>query len=239
LFEGWIANLLRTYGDHRGLFDEWYYWSPAEARRTEVDFLLGRAGECWRSRRNRRGRGRGRFARPTGDSGPPRHRPPHRRVRCAAQPRHLRRGRDLAGAATSRSPCHRSPLASGNEVTLWQSDRAGLFQSGAGLADGNFTGRLSHAYSSAGSSKPCVVRRFHGACSPGASYEDLIALPEHMVGEIVDGELYASPRRPRRTRLPPPDRSDLFGASTARQTALTRPAAGGFSLSRSCTSVPT
>lgn len=27
-----------------------------------------------------------------------------------------------------------------------------------------------------------------------ATYEDLIALPEHMVGEIIDGELYASPR---------------------------------------------
>jgi Uma2 family endonuclease len=27
-----------------------------------------------------------------------------------------------------------------------------------------------------------------------ARYEDVIALPEHLVGEIVDGELYASPR---------------------------------------------
>ena len=27
-----------------------------------------------------------------------------------------------------------------------------------------------------------------------ATYEDLIAVPEHMVGEIVDGDLYASPR---------------------------------------------
>ncbi|MBI5487681.1 MAG: Uma2 family endonuclease [Deltaproteobacteria bacterium] len=27
-----------------------------------------------------------------------------------------------------------------------------------------------------------------------ASYDDLIALPEHLVGEIVDGELFASPR---------------------------------------------
>jgi Uma2 family endonuclease len=38
-----------------------------------------------------------------------------------------------------------------------------------------------------------------GAMSPSlmkssASYEDLIALPEYVVGEIVDGELWASPR---------------------------------------------
>jgi len=29
---------------------------------------------------------------------------------------------------------------------------------------------------------------------PRASYEDLLALPEHQVGEIVDGDLYVSPR---------------------------------------------
>jgi predicted AAA+ superfamily ATPase len=45
LFEGFIANLLRTYSDYRGLFDSWHYWSPAEARQTEVDFLLERRGE--------------------------------------------------------------------------------------------------------------------------------------------------------------------------------------------------
>ena len=27
-----------------------------------------------------------------------------------------------------------------------------------------------------------------------ATYEDLVALPETMVGEIIDGELFASPR---------------------------------------------
>ncbi len=29
---------------------------------------------------------------------------------------------------------------------------------------------------------------------PAATYEDLVALPENMVGEIIDGELYAQPR---------------------------------------------
>ena len=40
LFEGWIANMLRFYGEHNDLFDELYYWSPAELKNTEVDFLL-------------------------------------------------------------------------------------------------------------------------------------------------------------------------------------------------------
>lgn len=29
---------------------------------------------------------------------------------------------------------------------------------------------------------------------PAATYQDLVALPENMVGEIIDGELYAQPR---------------------------------------------
>jgi predicted AAA+ superfamily ATPase len=44
LFEGWIAGLLRSYQDARGLFDRWYYWSPAAAQKTEVDFLLESGG---------------------------------------------------------------------------------------------------------------------------------------------------------------------------------------------------
>ncbi len=44
LFEGWIHTLLRAYGE-TGLFDEISYWSPAEARSVEVDFLLERGGE--------------------------------------------------------------------------------------------------------------------------------------------------------------------------------------------------
>ena len=45
LFEGWVANLLRTYGDYRNLFDSCYYWAPAEAKTVEVDFLLSRGNE--------------------------------------------------------------------------------------------------------------------------------------------------------------------------------------------------
>lgn len=45
LFEGWIAQILRAYGDYRRLFDHMAYWSPAEARTTEVDFVLRRGRE--------------------------------------------------------------------------------------------------------------------------------------------------------------------------------------------------
>jgi predicted AAA+ superfamily ATPase len=45
LFEGWVANLLRIHADYDELFDDWYYWAPAEAARTEVDFLLRRGRE--------------------------------------------------------------------------------------------------------------------------------------------------------------------------------------------------
>lgn len=38
--EGWVASLLRAYGDLERLFDEMFYWAPADAARTEVDFLL-------------------------------------------------------------------------------------------------------------------------------------------------------------------------------------------------------
>jgi predicted AAA+ superfamily ATPase len=45
LFEGWVGNLIRIENDYRGLYDDWYYWAPAEAARTEVDFLLVRGRE--------------------------------------------------------------------------------------------------------------------------------------------------------------------------------------------------
>lgn len=45
LFEGWIHMLLRAYNETGPLFDEVAYWSPAEARSVEVDFLLQRGGE--------------------------------------------------------------------------------------------------------------------------------------------------------------------------------------------------
>ncbi len=40
LFEGFIATLLRCYGETRNLFDEMYYWAPTENPGLEVDFLL-------------------------------------------------------------------------------------------------------------------------------------------------------------------------------------------------------
>jgi predicted AAA+ superfamily ATPase len=41
LFEGWIAAVLRAYGDYRELFDDWAYWATGAG--VEVDFLLRRA----------------------------------------------------------------------------------------------------------------------------------------------------------------------------------------------------
>jgi predicted AAA+ superfamily ATPase len=46
LLEGWVANLLRVHDDYGELFDDWYYWAPLDATRTEVDFLL-RRGRRW------------------------------------------------------------------------------------------------------------------------------------------------------------------------------------------------
>jgi len=40
LLEGLVAVVLRAYGEYAGLFDEIWYWSPADAIRTKVDFLL-------------------------------------------------------------------------------------------------------------------------------------------------------------------------------------------------------
>jgi predicted AAA+ superfamily ATPase len=44
LLEGWIYMLLRAYGEYRDLYDELYYWSPADGA-VEVDFLLRRKRE--------------------------------------------------------------------------------------------------------------------------------------------------------------------------------------------------
>ena len=48
LFEGWVANLLRAYGDSNsalGLsYDAIYYWAPAQSA-NEVDFLIQRGKE--------------------------------------------------------------------------------------------------------------------------------------------------------------------------------------------------
>jgi predicted AAA+ superfamily ATPase len=40
LLEGFVAVVLRAYGEYAGLFDDLAYWSPTDAARTEVDFLL-------------------------------------------------------------------------------------------------------------------------------------------------------------------------------------------------------
>ena len=45
LLEGWIATVLSSYRDYQDAFDEMYYWAPARARDTEVDFLLLRDGK--------------------------------------------------------------------------------------------------------------------------------------------------------------------------------------------------
>ena len=42
LLEGWVFTLLRAHNQGARLFDEISYWAPAQARLTEVDFLLRR-----------------------------------------------------------------------------------------------------------------------------------------------------------------------------------------------------
>ena len=45
LLEGWILTVLRAHNDAFELFEEIRYWAPAQARQTEVDFLLRRGRE--------------------------------------------------------------------------------------------------------------------------------------------------------------------------------------------------
>lgn len=45
LFEGWVASTLKAYSDYRNTFDDMYYWAPADAQKTEVDFLLRKKNE--------------------------------------------------------------------------------------------------------------------------------------------------------------------------------------------------
>jgi uncharacterized protein len=42
LLEGWILTVLRAHNEVAGLFDDIFYWAPADAHQTEVDFLLRR-----------------------------------------------------------------------------------------------------------------------------------------------------------------------------------------------------
>ena len=45
LFEGLIAQILRAYKNYCDLYEDIYYWSSSEAKKTEVDFLLKRGKE--------------------------------------------------------------------------------------------------------------------------------------------------------------------------------------------------
>ena len=45
LLEGWVLTLLRAHNGRASLFESIAYWAPAQARQTEVDFLLRRGRE--------------------------------------------------------------------------------------------------------------------------------------------------------------------------------------------------
>lgn len=42
LLEGWVLTVLRAHNDASAIFEDLSYWAPAQARQTEVDFLLRR-----------------------------------------------------------------------------------------------------------------------------------------------------------------------------------------------------
>lgn len=44
LLEGWVFTVLRAHNEARRIFDDIFYWAPAQASQTEVDFLLKRGG---------------------------------------------------------------------------------------------------------------------------------------------------------------------------------------------------
>jgi predicted AAA+ superfamily ATPase len=45
LFEGLVFMILQAWNAYYGLYDDIFYWSPAEAKQTEVDFVLTRGKE--------------------------------------------------------------------------------------------------------------------------------------------------------------------------------------------------
>jgi uncharacterized protein len=47
LFEGYVFTMLRAYADYFNAFDEIAYWAPADAKITEVDFIVSRGRELW------------------------------------------------------------------------------------------------------------------------------------------------------------------------------------------------
>jgi predicted AAA+ superfamily ATPase len=50
LLEGLVLTILRAHNRDSALFDEVSYWAPAQARQTEVDFLLRRGRDFWPSK---------------------------------------------------------------------------------------------------------------------------------------------------------------------------------------------
>jgi predicted AAA+ superfamily ATPase len=45
LLERWVLSVLRAHNERSKVFEEISYWAPAQARQTEVDFLLRRGQE--------------------------------------------------------------------------------------------------------------------------------------------------------------------------------------------------
>ncbi|MEA2626456.1 MAG: uncharacterized protein QOD06_2501 [Candidatus Binatota bacterium] len=130
LFEGWVAALLRAYGDYRGLFEDWTYWAPAESKSTEVDFLLRRGarargdrgeGVASISSRVREGLTRDRRAagRAAADRRISRNRAPRSRARHRSSAARRISPRARAGVLTLQSKTRaRRPPSSGGEVRL-------------------------------------------------------------------------------------------------------------------------
>ena len=111
LFEGWIATVLAGYRDYHGTFDEMYYWAPAQARETEVDFLLLRDGKsiAIEAKASRAG------SRPSLGRAPRRRPParpaaPHPRLHRSAAYANPARYRHLAPSRPARSSAFRPPL---------------------------------------------------------------------------------------------------------------------------------
>ena len=45
LLEGWVLTVLRAHNEVASIFDDVWYWAPAQSQATEVDFLLRRGRE--------------------------------------------------------------------------------------------------------------------------------------------------------------------------------------------------
>lgn len=47
LLEGFVLHILKSYQSYHKAFDEVYYWQPAEAKKTEVDFLVSKGKDLY------------------------------------------------------------------------------------------------------------------------------------------------------------------------------------------------